>query len=141
MQGKEDYRMYYKAEPGELEEIANRVERLLKDLDEPRYHTVLRILAWRRPWRPKHVGWANVKDQILHLVYALAVFSPAIFCPSYFTAGLGGFFLGVVREWEQWRELDLKILMIWDRLLDVAFFVLGALMIYAIKVACFGQPF
>jgi hypothetical protein len=133
-----NYRMYYIAPPEELKKLADQIEELVGKLDDPSYHTVLRILAWRRPWRPRRVGWINVFDQILHFFYAWTVFLPAWFCPSWYMAGLGGFLLGAIREWEQWKELDLKIPMIWDRLLDALFFSLGAIAIFLLRIAIFS---
>jgi len=116
--------------------LADRLERLMKKLPAPQYHKVLNILAYRHPWRPKHVGWTNVLDQVLHALYAVAVLLPVLLCSSYITAGLSGFALGAIREWEQWKELDLKILMIWDRLQDATFFALGGLALYFFKTIC-----
>lgn len=126
------YRMYYVAPPEELEEIADTVEEVVGHLDQPQYHTVLHILAQRRPWRPRHTGWVNVIDQILHFGYAVIVFLPLMIWPSWYTAAAGGLLLGAIREWEQWKELDLKIPMIPDRLQDVLFFGIGAVALYFI---------
>jgi len=133
-----DYHMYYVAPPEELEEIADTVEELVGQLEGPQYHTVLRILALRHPWRPRHTGWVYVLDQILHFAYAVIVFLPLIIWPSWYTAGLGGLLLGTIREWEQWKELDLKIPMIPDRLQDILFFGVGAVVLYFIHDALFG---
>lgn len=132
------YHMYYLAPPEDLEQLADSVEELVGQLDDPQYQTVLRILALRRPWRPKHTGWVNVLDQILHFAYAAIVFLPAFLWPSWYMAGLGGLLLGIIREWEQWKELDLRIPMIWDRLQDALFFALGAIAIFFIHRLIFG---
>ncbi len=138
MQKPEHYRIFYGAAPPDLEKVADRVEKQLKKLPDPEYHKVLSILAYRHPWRPKHCGWINVLDQALHMLYSAAVLLPVFLWPSFFTAGLSGFLLGVIREWEQWKEVDLKILMFWDRLQDVLFFALAGILIYVIKILCFG---
>lgn len=127
-----NYSMYYLMPPEELQKLADEVEQLVGNLDDPSYHTVLNILAWRRPWRPRHSGWINILDQILHFAYAVIVFLPALIWPSWYMAGLGGLLLGTIREWEQWKEVDLKVLMIWDRVQDILFFGLGAVAIYFI---------
>lgn len=135
MQHKEIFKMYYGTAPGELKRLADQIEELMKGLDDPHYHTVLRILAYRRRWRPKRVGWVNVEDQALHFSFAAIVLLPALFCPTFWAAGLSGLVLGSIREWEQWREVDLKIPMIADRLQDVLFFVLGAVCLFLVKSA------
>jgi hypothetical protein len=133
MQHKQIFKMYYGAAPTDLEKLADEIEALMADLDHPRYHKVLRILAYRRPWRPKRVGWVNVEDQALHFSFAAIVLLPALFCSTFWAAGLSGLVLGSIREWEQWREVDLKIPMITDRLQDISFFVLGAVCLFFIK--------
>jgi len=138
MQKPEHYRIFYGAAPPDLEKVADRVEKQLKKLPDPEYHKVLNILAYRHPWRPKHSGWINVLDQVLHMVHSAAVLLPVFLWPSFFTAGLSGFLLGVIREWEQWKEVDLKILIFWDRLQDVLFFTLAGILIYGIKILCCG---
>jgi len=84
----------------------------------------------KRPWRPKHTGWVNVFDQFLHMVYAVLILFPIVGWPSYWTAITTGLTMGAIREWEQYKNWDLKILMFWDRLQDASFFAIGALLIY-----------
>jgi len=111
-------------------DLIDRVTEVLSPAEPAVYHRVLRGVAMRRPWRPEHRGWRNVKDQILHVVYAAGIFLPVLAWPGYGTAALSGFLLGGLREWEQYRGQDLRILMFWDRLLDVATFTLGALLVF-----------
>jgi hypothetical protein len=132
------YKMYYLAPPEELEKLADRIGEMVTALDDPQYQTVLRILALRRPWRPRRTGWINVFDQFLHFSYAVIVFLPALFWPSWYMAGLGGLLLGIIREWEQWKELDLRIPMLCDRLQDALFFAIGAVALYFLHLAIFG---
>lgn len=111
-------------------ELADRVNEILSHVEPAVYHEVLRRVALRRPWRPEHRGWRNVKDQVLHVIYAVAIFLPVLAWPSYGTAAASGAILGGLREWEQFRGQDLGILMFRDRLLDVATFVLGAVLVF-----------
>ena len=114
-----------------LEEmLADQVERVLNDTTPAVYQDVLHIAALRRRFRPKHVGWQNVLDQVLHTSYAVIIFLPVLFWPSYWAAALGGFLLGGIREVEQYKNVDLMILMLRDRLQDALFFALGAVLVY-----------
>lgn len=112
------------------EDLADRVTEVLAPVEPAVYHSVLRKVALRRPWRPEHTGWRNVKDQLLHVIYAAGIFLPVVGWPSYGTAALSGFLLGGMREWEQYRGQDLRIPMLRDRLLDVATFTLGAVLVF-----------
>lgn len=112
------------------EKLADEVFNVIKELDPEDYHAVLKTVGFMRPWRPKHVGWVNVRDQFLHIVYAVIIFLPLVAWPSYWTAGISGFLLGGIREWEQYKNWDFKILMFWDRLQDALFFAVGALVLY-----------
>lgn len=112
------------------EKLADEVVGILRDTTPIVYHDVLHIAALRRRFRPRHVGWQNVFDQILHTFYAAIVFLPVLFWPSYWTAALGGFLLGGIREVEQYKNVDLMILMLRDRLQDAFFFALGAVLVY-----------
>ncbi len=112
------------------EALADKVSRVIGELAPEEYHEILEIVAMRRPWRPKHTGWVNVLDQTLHAVYAMVVFLPLVAWPSYWTAAVSGFILGGLREVEQFRNWDLRIPMLWDRLQDAVFFALGALLLY-----------
>jgi hypothetical protein len=114
----------------DLEEYADRVEEIIAPLSPEHYHKVLEILAFRRPWRPKRTGWINVLDQTLHVLYAMIIFMPLLAMPSYETAASSGFLLGIIREWEQWKNLDFRLLMFWARLQDAIFFAFGATIIY-----------
>ena len=111
-------------------DLTARVGDLLDRTRPEVYHRVLRQVALRRPWRPAHRGWQNVKDQVLHVVYAAAVFLPVLAWPSYGGAAASGVLLGGLREWEQWRGQDLRIPMLRDRILDVATFVVGAVLVF-----------
>ena len=121
-----------------LDQVTDEVEDLLADLELAEYHAVLKDLAYRRPWRPAHTGWHNVKDQALHMLYAAAVFLPIIFWPTIWGAALSGFLLGALREWEQYTGQDLRIPMLLDRLMDAAFFSIGAALIFAVASAFAG---
>jgi hypothetical protein len=121
-----------------LDQVTDEVEDLLADLEPAEYHAVLKDLAYRRPWRPAHTGWHNVKDQALHMLYAAAVFLPIIFWPTIWGAALSGFLLGALREWEQYTGQDLRIPMLLDRLMDAAFFAVGAALLFAVASAFAG---
>ena len=110
--------------------LSDTVTDLLDELDPSQYHAVLETVALRHPWRPKHAGWKNVLDQLLHAAYAFLVLAPVVVWPSYWSAAVTGFLLGAIREAEQFGKVDLKILMFWDRLLDVSAFVVGAVVLY-----------
>jgi hypothetical protein len=112
------------------EKLADEVFNLLSDITPDTYQEVLHIAALRRRYRPRHVGLQNIIDQILHTAYSAAVFFPVLFWPSYWTAALGGFLLGGIREVEQYKNVDLMLLMLKDRLLDAIFFAIGAVLVY-----------
>lgn len=116
--------------PEEKEKLADDVQSIIGNLEPRHYHDVLTIVAFRRPWRPKRVGWVNVQDQFLHALYATLIFFPVVVWPSVLTAGLSGLVAAAIREWEQWKNQDLKILMFWDRLQDASFFAAGAVVVY-----------
>lgn len=111
----------------------NLVDQVVRALDSTTpdvYQNVLHRAALRRPYRPKHVGWQNLLDQVLHVSYAAAVFLPVLYWPSHWTAALSGFLLGGIREVEQYNNVDLMILMLRDRFQDALFFALGAVVVY-----------
>ncbi|MGH7495246.1 MAG: hypothetical protein ACREOO_22985 [bacterium] len=110
--------------------LADEVFVVLRDTSPESYHDVLHIVAMRRRFRPPHIGLQNVIDQVLHTAYAAIVFLPVLFWPSYWTAALSGFLLGGIREVEQYKNVDLMILMLRDRIQDAFFFALGAVMVY-----------
>jgi len=112
------------------ENLATKVEELLAETSEQEYQEILDIAAFRRPWRPVRRGLINIFDQFLHVSYAFIVFLPVLAWPSLWTAAVGGFLLGVIREVEQYRNQDLHILMFWDRLQDIIFFTIGSMLIY-----------
>ena len=112
------------------ERLADNVVIVLRDTTPETYHQVLHIVAMRRRFRPPHIGLQNVIDQVLHTTYAAIVFLPVLFWPSYWTAALGGFLLGGIREVEQYKNVDLMILMLVDRIQDAFFFALGAVLVY-----------
>ena len=116
--------------PEEREALADQVGVLLNDAAIEDYHAVLTILGFRRPWKDSNTGWAGALDQLLHVVYAVVVFLPVIAWPSYWAAALSGLIFALIREWEQWRNWDYKLLLPGNRLLDVTFFVVGALLVY-----------
>ena len=112
------------------EKLADSVIDLLDGLDPADYHEVLEVVAARRPWRPKRTGWTNVFDQLAHVVYGFGVFLAIVAWPSYWTAAISGFLLGASREVEQFTNIDLRILMFWDRLTDAASFGVGVVLLY-----------
>lgn len=112
------------------EKLTDEVVDVLRDTTPDVYQEVLHLAALRRRFRPKHVGLQNILDQILHTAYAAVVFLPALFWPSYWAAAVGGFLLGGIREVEQYKNVDLMILMLKDRLQDAFFFALGAVLVY-----------
>ena len=112
------------------ERLADNVVIVLRDTTPETYHEVLHIVAMRRRFRPPHIGLQNVIDQILHTAFSAIVFLPVLFWPSYWTAALGGFLLGGIREVEQYKNVDLMILMLVDRIQDAIFFALGAVLVY-----------
>jgi hypothetical protein len=117
-------------EPAFKEKLVDEVVDVLSDTTPDVYQEVLHLAALRRRYRPMHVGWQNILDQLLHAAYAAAVFFPVLFWPSYWTAAIGGFLLGGIREVEQYKNVDLMILMIKDRFQDAFFFAIGAVLIY-----------
>ena len=111
-------------------DLANQVEGVIKSSTPQEYHEVLAIVARRWPWRPTRTGLINVLDQFLHALFAVVVFLPITVWPSYWGAALSGFLLGGIREYEQFRNQDLNIPMIRDRLMDASFFAVGAVILY-----------
>ena len=116
--------------PTPKDQLVDRVGEVLTNTTPAEYQEVLHRAALRRRYRPRHVGWQNVFDQILHTGFAALVFLPVLVWPSYWAAGLGGFLLGGIREVEQYKNVDLMLLMLRDRLQDALFFALGAILIY-----------
>ena len=121
-----------------LDQLTDDIEALMAGLEPAEYHAMLKDLAYRRPWRPAHTGWHNARDQALHILYAAVVFLPISFWPTIWGAALSGFLLGALREWEQYLGQDLHIPMLLDRLMDAAFFAVGAALIFAIASAFGG---
>jgi hypothetical protein len=114
-----------------LEKRVDEVCALLQDLDPERYQWVLDKARFRRPWRPPHTGWMNVRDQLLHMIYGAGLLLPIVAFPgSAWGAGLMGLLAGGIREIEQYFNVDLRIEMFWDRVLDTSTFVLGTLLLY-----------
>ena len=72
--------------------------------------------------------WKQVVDQTGHAVYAILVLLPVVVFPSD-TAALvtSALIMGFIREWEQWRKAD--FLHLRDRILDITFFGIGALLL------------
>jgi len=120
------------------EQIGDDVYALMAEMEPSEYHAVLEELAYRRPWRPAHTGWHNVKDQALHMVYSAVVFLPLVVWPTVWTAALSGFLLGAIREWEQYTGQDLHIPMLPDRLMDASTFAIGAGLVFAVARAFGG---
>ena len=112
------------------EKLADEVANVLRDTTPDVYQEVLHLAALRRRYRPAHVGLQNILDQILHTVYAAVVFLPVLFWPSHWAAAMGGFLLGGIREVEQYKNVDLMLLMLKDRLQDAVFFAIGAVLVY-----------
>jgi hypothetical protein len=110
------------------------VEAVLRDSDPRTYHQILDAAARDNPWRPRRTGWANVLDQVLHTLYAALVLLPALVWFTPWGAALSGSILGALREFEQLRNQDLGIHMVWDRLTDIAFFAIGAALTFVIFV-------
>lgn len=121
-----------------LDQVTDDVEALMAKLEPAEYHAVLRDLAYRRPWRPAHTGWHNVKDQALHVLYAATIFLPIVLWPTIWTAALSGFMLGALREWEQYMGQDLRIPMLLDRLMDATFFSIGSVLVFVVARAFGG---
>ncbi len=112
------------------EQLAEEVSNVLKDTSPEVYQEVLHLAALQRPFRPRHVGLQNIFDQVLHVGFSVLVFLPIMLWPSYWAAALGGFLLGAIREAEQYKNVDLMLLMLRDRLQDALFFALGAVLVY-----------
>lgn len=110
--------------------LVDEVGNVLNDTTPAEYQEVLHRAALRRPFRPRHVGLQNIIDQVLHTGYAALIFLPVLVWPSYWAAALGGFLLGGIREIEQYKNVDLMIPMLRDRLQDALFFALGAVLVY-----------
>lgn len=117
-------------EQSDRNRLVNEVSSVLTDTTPQVYQEVLHLAALRRPFRPPHLGLQNVIDQVSHMAFAVLVFLPVLFWPSYWAAALGGFLLGAIREIEQYKGVDLMLLMLRDRLQDAFFFALGAVLIY-----------
>jgi hypothetical protein len=120
---------------GRREDIARRVSAVMQHLTAEDYHAVLREVAYMRPWRPRRTGLAAVLDQLLHAAYATVILLPVVVWPSAAAAGFCGFVLGALREVEQYFKVDLRILMFWDRAVDVSAFTVAALLVYLLGVA------
>ena len=114
----------------EKEQLVNDITNQLSPYSEEQFHEVLDAVGWKRPWRPKRIGWINLVDQLLHALYAVVILIPVLIWPSIWTAGSSGLILGIIRECEQYYHQDYHILMFWDRLLDVLFFGLGGGVIF-----------
>lgn len=114
------------------EELARQVFAVLQDLSPEDYHTVLREVAYRRRWRPRRTGLAAVLDQLLHAAYATVILLPVVAWPSAAAAIFCGFALGTLREVEQYFKIDLRILMLGDRAVDVSAFTIAALLVYLV---------
>ncbi len=112
------------------DQLVDRVSEVLNETTPAVYQEVLHLAALRRRYRPPHVGLQNVLDQLLHAGYAALIFLPLLLWPSYWAAALGGFLLGGIREVEQYKNVDLMLLMLRDRLQDALFFALGAVVAY-----------
>jgi len=108
----------------------NAVLEIINDADSPTYHWILNAAAYKRPWRPTRTGLINVIDQILHAVYGALLLVPVLLLDSYLGAGLMGLLAGSIREVEQYFNQDLKIKMVWDRVVDASAFVVGTLVLY-----------
>ncbi len=117
-------------EAASKERLADEVGKVLNDTTPAVYQEVLHIAALRRRFRPRHIGLQNIIDQVLHTSYSVVIFLPVLAWPSYWSAALGGFLLGGIREVEQYKNIDLMILMLRDRLQDALFFALGAVLVY-----------
>jgi len=113
-----------------VDEKLNRVLEIINSTDPPTYHWILNAAAIKRPWRPMRTGLANVLDQFLHAVYGALLLLPVLLLDSYLGAGLMGLLAGGIREAEQYFNQDLRIKMVWDRVLDISAFVVGTLVLY-----------
>lgn len=72
----------------------------------------------------------SVLDQLLHAAYATVILLPVVAWPSAAAAVCCGFVLGALPEVEQYCTVDLRILMFWDRAVDVSAFTVAALLVY-----------
>ena len=61
---------------------------------------------------------------------AVVVLTPILIWHSYLGVALAGFVVGAIRETEQYFKQDFRILMFWDRVQDISFFVIGALLVF-----------
>jgi hypothetical protein len=113
-----------------VEEKLNAVLEIINDTDPPTYHWILNAAAYKRPWRPQRTGLTNVLDQFLHAAYGALLLLPVLLLDSYLGAGLMGLLAGGIREIEQYFNQDLRIKMVWDRVLDTSAFVVGAVVLY-----------
>jgi len=113
-----------------VDEKLNAVVEIINDAEAPTYHWILNAAAYKRPWRPTRTGLTNVLDQILHAVYGALLLVPVLLLDSYLGAGLMGLLAGGIREVEQYFNQDLRIKMIWDRILDTSAFGVGTLLLY-----------
>ena len=113
-----------------VDEKLNAVLDVINDTDPPTYHWILNAAAYKRPWRPIRTGLTNVLDQFLHAVYGALLLVPVLLFDSYLGAGLMGLLAGGIREIEQYFNQDLRIKMVWDRVVDASAFVVGTLVLY-----------
>jgi general stress protein CsbA len=119
--------------PEQRETLATQIEGLFGAVDENNiadYHAVLKILGFRHPWKDSNTGWANVLDQVLHMTYVMVVLLPIVVWPSYAGVALTALLFALIREYEQWKNWDWKLLLFWNRTLDVISFVAGGLLLY-----------
>lgn len=114
----------------EKEQKLNQVLQALQGTTPREYQAILNAAARKRPWRPRRTGWANVLDQLLHAAYGALLLLPVLLFHSFLGAALLGLLAGGIREIEQYFNQDLKIRMVWDRVLDTGAFVLGAVTIF-----------
>ena len=121
-------------QPEELE-LMNKLWSSIKDLKPETRHHLLYALLSKKAFRPMAVGFANFKDQLLHVFYPIIVFglfSYGLICTdvsAYLFAALAGLLIGLIREAEQFFGKDLRIPMLRDRLLDISMFTLGSLIL------------
>ena len=116
----------------DLQHKLSAVVALIEQCTPRDYHWILRAARESRPWREKRRGTVNVCDQLLHVAYAAIILMPVLCWHSYLGAALAGFAVGTIREVEQYFKQDFRILMFWDRLQDVTFFVVGAVLVFAL---------
>lgn len=113
-----------------LDKKIDEVYNVIKDLSPRDYQYVLNKAARIRPWRPKRKGWANLLDQMLHAGYGAILVLPVLLIKCFWGAALVGLLAGAIREIEQFYNQDLKIRMIFDRIVDISSFVFGASLLY-----------